>query len=152
MTQAQTYITMGFIAYSLLCFVKGFLECRKKNYRGQRGALIFYPLGAYVFADAVVLGPFWAVSAAILLYFNNWWLFWTYYFVFLSIRNLGETIYWFNQQFSTIERNPGKERPLWRYFQDEHTVHFIYQLLWQCASVFPMVLAIYSSYRWISSL
>ena len=152
MTQPQIYITMGFLVYSLLCSIFGFLECQKKNYRGQRGALIFYPLGAYVWADAAVLGPFWVISTLALLYLNNWWLMWTYYFVFLSVRNLGETIYWFNQQFSTIERNPGKERFLWKYFQDEHTVHFVYQVLWQCATVSPVVMAIYSSYRWIGSL
>lgn len=152
MNSLQSSIVIGFFAYSLLCSTIGILECRKKNYRGQKGALIFYPLGAYVFADAAILGPFWVISTAVLLYFNNWWLFWTYYFVFLSIRNLGETTYWFNQQFSNIERNPGKERWLWKYFQDEHTVHFVYQVMWQCATVAPVVLAIYSAYRWVSGL
>ncbi|MDO8452636.1 MAG: hypothetical protein Q7S79_02695 [bacterium] len=145
----QYKFVMGLLVYSLLCFFKGFVECRKKNYYGQSWIFLFFPLGAYVWADAVVLGLFWVFSTAVLLYLNNWWLFLTYYFVFLSIRHIGETIYWFNQQFSTIERNPGKERPLWRFFKDEHTVHFVYQVMWQCASVAPIVLAIYSAHRWI---
>ena len=151
MNSFQSFIIMGYLAYSLLCSTLGFIECRKKNYRGQKGTIIFYPLGAYVWADALVLGIFWVISTAILLYLNNWWLFLTYYFIFLSIRSLGETIYWLNQQFSTIERNPGRERPLWRFFQDEHTVHFVYQVMWQCGSVSPIVLAIYCAHRWISS-
>lgn len=148
----QQNFTIGLLVYSLLCFFKGVWECNRKNYVGERGALLFYPLGAYVWADAVVFGLFWSIVSASLLYVNNWWLLWTFFFVFHSIRTFGEAIYWFNQQFSTVNRNPGPERFPYKYFKDEYTTWFVYQILWQCVTVICVVMAIYSSYRWISGL
>lgn len=143
----QREIVSGFIVYALVCFVIGVYQSRKHNYTGV--SYIFYPLGAYVWADCVIFGLFFTVSSLVIYQLKNWDLFLAFYFVFQSIRTFGESIYWFNQQFSTVNRNPGKTQWPYFFFKDEYTVWFVQQILWQCACAVSAILAIYFVHLWL---
>lgn len=136
--------------YSFLCFAIGVYHSKKRNYLGV--CYLFYPLGAYVWADAVIFGLFFTLSSLVLYHLKNWNLFCAFYFVFQSVRTLGESIYWFNQQFSTVNRNPGKRQWPHLFFKDEYTTWFVYQIMWQCVCVVSTILAIYFSSLWIRSI
>lgn len=138
------------LAYSVLCLVSGLWHTRKGNYHGE--AFPFHPLGAYVWADAVVFGLFWTVSTIVLYKIGDWNLFWAYYFVFSAVRYLGETIYWFNEQFAGKKLEDTKKKWPYRFFKDEKVVRFTYQTIAQCLTVVSVILAIYFAHRWVASL
>ena len=144
----QQNFLLFFVGYSLLCFILGFYNSRKKNYLGV--CHLFYPLGAYVWADAVIFGLFWAMITVVVYYLKNWYLFLTFYFVFQTIRTFGESIYWFNQQFSTIVRYSFKDnRWLMRIFNDDYTVWFVIQIIMQCVAVISLLFSIYFIKLWL---
>lgn len=146
----QGKIVLGVITYAIVCFLVGTYQSKKHNYLGV--SYLFYPLGAYVWADCVIFGLFFAVSFSTIYYLKNWSLFLAFYFVFQAIRTFGESIYWFNQQFSTVNRNPAKNQWPYFFFKDEYTVWFIYQIMWQCACAVSAILAIYFTYQWLHNL
>lgn len=135
---------------SLVLFIKGFKESiYNKNAYGQ--SHFTYPWGIFVWGDAVVFGPFWTLTAFITSLLNDWILFLLTISVFWLIRSLGETIYWFNQQFSKVDRNPPKKNWLFKYFHND-SVWFVHQIAWQCVSVASTITSIFLSYLWIKSL
>ncbi|MBI2590976.1 MAG: hypothetical protein HYW33_03860 [Candidatus Blackburnbacteria bacterium] len=146
----QGGVIWGVIMYSIGCFLAGVYQSKKKNYLGF--SYLFYPLGAFVWADAVIFGLFFTISSLVIYFLKNWNLFWAFYFIFQTIRTFGESIYWFNQQFSTVNRNPGKTQWPYFFFKDEYTVWFVYQIMWQCACIVSTILAIYFSFKWLSGL
>ncbi|MBI4028958.1 MAG: hypothetical protein HY376_01205 [Candidatus Blackburnbacteria bacterium] len=143
----QREIILAVIVYSIGCFLAGVYYSRKKKY--TENCYLFYPLGAFVWADVVIFGLFFGVSTAVILYLNNWNLFLVFYSIFWTIRSFGESVYWFNQQFSTVNRNPGKNQWPYFFFKDEYTVWFVYQIMWQCVCVVSTILAIYFTYQWL---
>lgn len=146
----QNTFVLGFLGYSLLCLAFGIFHSRRKNYYGE--SFPFHPLGAYVWADAVVFGVFWTISAIVLYKLGNFNLFAAYYFVFSTVRYLGETIYWFNEQFASKKLENAKKKWPYRFFKDEHVVQFTYQTVAQCLTVVSVILAIYFTKMWLKSL
>ena len=131
---------------SLIFFIKGFIECNnKKNAFGLTPFLNIF--GAYVWGDIVIFGIFWALVSAVTLILNDWILFLLIISVFWVVRSLGETIYWFNQQFSKINRNSPKKFWLYKYFHND-SVWFIHQILWQCITVISIIITIYLVKIW----
>jgi len=59
--------------YSLVAFISGWRECKKKNTFGI--APTYYLLGAFVWGDALVFGLFWTVVSAIIILVQDWLLF-----------------------------------------------------------------------------
>ncbi len=119
----------------------------KKNVFGKTG--IFNFLGAFVVGDMVVFGFFWALVSTIAFLLSDWILFLLKVSIFWVVRSLGETIYWFNQQFSTINRNPPKNFPTYRYFKSD-AVWWIHQIFWQCLNVLFIVVSIYLTKIWLN--
>jgi hypothetical protein len=64
---------------------------------------------------------------------------------------LGETMYWFIEQFSSSHRNPPHTLPGNSIFHDD-AIWFAYQVIWQCVSVFSIVLTIYFARLWVLSI
>jgi hypothetical protein len=79
---------------------------------------------------------------------NDWLLFWLIVSVFWAVRSWGETIYWLNQQFSTIERNPPKKHILYPIFHND-SVWFVHQIIWQCVTVISIVVSLYFGRLWL---
>jgi len=145
----QTFILL-YALFNLLIFIKGYYESKyKKNAYGFTRPLLF--IGAFVWGDAVVFGPFWVLSSAVVLLLKDWYLFLFIVSVFWVIRSLGETIYWFNQQFSTVNRNPIKNLP-WNSIFHNDSVWFIHQIIWQCVTVISTIFSIYFASLWLRNL
>lgn len=137
MTGWQVNLLIFYSVLALAFFLGGVL----KSLRGKAYQK-FLPLnliGGFVWGDAVVFGLFWLVAVALILLFGNWRIFLITFLSFWLIRSLGETIYWFNQQFSTTIRTKPQEIWFYRYFKND-AVYFIYQIFWQTLSVIALVL------------
>lgn len=131
---------------SLFLLLKGSKESRnKKNSYGLTPWLL--PWGIFVWGDAVVFGFFWSLVSLITLILNDWILFLLTTSVFWVVRSLGEAIYWLNQQFSTINRNPPEKFWVYKYFHND-SVWFIHQIFWQCITVISILFTIYFAKIW----
>ena len=127
-----------FTIYALSAFIFGLKQCRQQ--KAYTLTPFLNPLGAFVWGDAVVFGLFWFLSSLVLLLLQDWLLFWLIFSVFWLVRSLGEMIYWFNQQFSTLNRNPAEKLWLYKYFKND-SIWFVYQIFWQCVLVFFVIVS-----------
>lgn len=105
-------------------------------------------LGMFVWADAAVLGLFWMLVAAVSLFLCDWLLFWLIVAVFWVVRSLGEIVYWLNEQFSTLSRNPPQKFWLYRFFPND-SIWFVYQVFWQCVLVASIIVSVYLFSLWL---
>lgn len=137
----------GSLSFILAC--KGFYECSRKNGYGETIPWLW--TGILVWADAPIIGTFWVIVSLVSLLINSWILFFLLGSIFWTIRSIGDTIFWFNQQFSNIKRCPPEKLRGYKFFKDD-TVWFAYQLVWQCLTVFFIVASIYFARLWIISL
>jgi hypothetical protein len=145
----QRILIIIYALTSLLVFIKGFYESKyKKNAFSLARPLVFW--GAFVWGDAVIFGLFWILVSTTTLVLDDWILFLLTLSIFWGVRSLGETIYWFNQQFSTINRNPPEHLP-WRSVFHNDSVWFIHQIIWQCVTVVSIILSIYLASLWINT-
>ena len=116
----QQVFLLAYAAINLVIFVKGLYECKvKKNAYGLTPALLIFGVIAWV--DAAVFGLFWIISVIVTYLLKDWYLFLLIVSVFWVVRSLGETIYWFNQQFSpkTHEWNKPENLILHSIFHDD---------------------------------
>ena len=133
----QSALVVSYAVLSGIFLVAGLVRCRRGRAYGRFLPLNF--IGAFVWGDAVIFGLFWLITSSIILLYGSWWLFLLVLDAFWLVRSVGETIYWLNQQYSTLDRNP--PRRLWFYplFRD-NSVWFVYQTFWQCLTVITFVL------------
>lgn len=119
--------------------VAGFVKSRTGKAYGKFWLLNI--IGAFVWGDAIIFGPFWAVASVIVIWMQSWWLFEIIFLCFWLVRSVGETIYWLNQQFSSVIREKPEKMLLHR-FVKSNAVWFLMQIWWQCISVATLVLLI----------
>lgn len=153
MTSWQITIILTYGALGLFSSYLAYRKCKfeKKNL-GFIGVTPFILYGAFVWADLVVFGVFWALFSLICILLNDWLLFLLGQSVFWLIRSFGETIYWFNQQFSTIERYSLKDHFFAKIFNyDDYTLWFIMQIFMQCITVISAILSLYFGKVWLVS-
>lgn len=143
--QQKVVLICGLVNF--LVFLKGFYETKYK--RNAYGATIpLSILGMFVWGDAVVFGLFWMLSVIISLYLRDWYLFLLIVSVFWVVRSLGETLYWFNQQFSKVNRNPPKKLIGYSIFQND-SIWFAYQIVCQCIAIISIISTIYFTGLWL---
>lgn len=134
------FITLyGFI--SLLVFIRGFYEVAKKHNPFGESFVLFW-MGVFVWGDALVLGLFWFLVSIFVFVLKDWILFLLIFSVFWVVRSLGEVVYWFSHQFSTVVRNPPETLLGYRLFKND-SIWFVYQIVWQCILVLSIVTTIY---------
>ena len=144
---SQQLFLLAFAIFNLLIFFKGFYESKyKQNAFGLTRPLVF--IGVFVWADAVVFSPFWIVTSLVTYLLKDWYLFLLTTSIFWVVRSLGEVIYWLNQQFSTLKRNPIENLP-WQSIFHNDSVWFVHQIIWQCVMVISLVLSIYFAKFWL---
>ena len=131
---------MVYAGLSLSGFLFGLKHCLKNNPYGLTP--IYNLIGAFVWVDAVIFGAFWFITSLVTLYLQSWILFLLALSIFWLVRALGETIYWFNQQFSHRNRNP--YHTLWfsKIFPGDSSWVAI-QIFWQCIAVATSISTIY---------
>lgn len=115
------------LGYTTLTMIDAFKETR---YLGW--------LGIFVVADALIIGPFWVILAAIAWYLESWHIFFLGVALFWVVRGLGETMYWIHEQFATTHRNDPKNLFGYRLVKSE-AIWFLYQIFWQCVTVLALL-------------
>lgn len=145
----QRWLVLSFSLYSFLGFLVGLHQCKNKR-KAYKDAHPFKLTGGLVWGDLVIFGPFWFLISLIVFYLNDWLLFLLILSVFWVVRSLGETIYWFNQQFSKVIRHPPERDWFFRIFHDD-SVWFVNQVIWQCATVIAITLFLYFAKLWFAS-
>ncbi|MFC1710475.1 hypothetical protein ACFL0F_02350 [Patescibacteria group bacterium] len=144
----QRSIVILFGLSNLVIFFVGYYQSRtKRNPIGLIRPL--YPLGMFVWADAVIISVFWILSSMTSFLLNDWILFLLVFSVFWVVRSLGETIFFFNQQFSKTVRVPAKPLPLYKVFQDEYVTWFGVQLMNQCITIISIITSAYLFNLWL---
>lgn len=143
-----TWVLIALFVYSLLAFYLSFREVKKGNTHGT--CFLFFPLGAFVWADAVILSLFWILVSVSFYFYSDFYLFLITVSVFWFIRSIGETIYWFLEQFTEKHHNPPKQFFHYALFKNE-SVWFVNQLYWQILSVVSGILSLIFIKEWVFS-
>ncbi len=146
----QKLFLVLFSIVNLLIFAKGVYEIHKKRNSYRLTNYLFF-IGAFVWGDVFVLSPFWIIVSLISLFANNWYLFLLILSLFWAIRSFGEIIYWLNEQFASKNRNLPQNLNFHRLIKSD-AIWFMYQLFWQCAFVFAIILSIYFGKLWLETL
>lgn len=147
----QTLLVLLFGTVGLFGAFIAYRKCRyEKNNLGLTPQ--FYIYGAFVWADMVVFGVFWFLFSFLTLYLQDSVLFLLGYSLFWVIRSLGETIYFFNQQYSNINRTTHKDFFFAAVFgNDDYTIWFVMQIFMQCLTVVSLLASLYFGKLWLSS-
>jgi hypothetical protein len=150
MNNFQQIFVLGFAVINTLIFLKAFHEVKhKQNPFGLTYPLVF--IGSFVWGDAVIFGLFWTLASLVTWWLKDWNLFLLIVSLFWVVRSLGETIYWLNQQFSSLNRNPIQALPLIHIFHND-SIWFVYQIIWQCTTVISVIFSIYFAWAWLGHL
>jgi hypothetical protein len=138
-----------FAIFNFLLFIKAYKECKNKNAYGLTRFL--QPLGMFVWGDVFVFSIFWTLVSMICVAFSDLYLFFLTASLFGVVRSFGETIYWFNQQFSNINREAPERVGLYSLFQSD-SVWFVQQIKSQCMTVVFLVLSICFGALWVRGI
>jgi hypothetical protein len=147
MLQYQEAIIIIFAIINILFFVRGYVETtNKKAFKWVPYILMIF--GIFVWGDAVIISSFFVLASLFSLIVGSWILFLLVFSSFWLVRSSGETIYFFNQQFSSIQRQPPRSLPGFRFYQN-HSVWFAYQIFHQCIVIVSLLLTIYLVHLWL---
>lgn len=142
----QTITVAFFGLFSLVGFLQGLYNCsRKKNPYGL--TYQYNLIGAFVWTDTVIFGLFWVMVCLTVMFLSDWLLFLMSLSVFWFVRSFGETVYWFNQQFSVRDRNPAHTLWVSRIFPGDSS-WVAMQIFWQCVAVATTISSIYLLRLW----
>lgn len=150
MTTWQHIFLIWFFIGNCTIAYYAYLACRYKKQAFTEVPLLA-PLGGFVWGDFLIFSPFWMLVSLISYLTQGWELFLFIFSVFWVVRSLGESIYWFNQQFSMICRNKPEDLRGYRFVKND-SIWYIYQIFWQCITVFSVVAALYTGHLWLASL
>jgi len=143
--QKSLLIILG--CFNLLIFLKGWYESVKKGNPYGKAVHLGW-LGMFVWGDAIIFGPFWFLTSLVTLLLQDWILFCLIISIFWLIRSAAEAIYWLNEQFSTVRRNPPETLAGHRFLKND-SIWFIYQIYWQCIVVISVITTIYLTHIWL---
>ncbi|MEX0896082.1 MAG: hypothetical protein WDZ94_04045 [Patescibacteria group bacterium] len=150
----MTYIQHTFLYFILLLNLFIFLIAwqQVKTKRTAFGLTRWlFPLGSFVWGDALVFSVFWVLASLSSLLLSDWLLFWLIFSVFWVVRSLGETQYWFNQQFAEKKLDAPESLLGYSIFQN-HSIYFAYQIFWQCLAVAAIVGSVYVAWLWLGQM
>lgn len=144
----QLFLLYLLLLINVYLLLKSKKECRKNNSFGLTYGLTIF--GMFVWGDVLVLSLFWMLAVVISLFLQDWTLFLLIVSSFWLVRSLGETIYWFLQQFAVIKRDKPENLVGFKFVKNE-SIWFIYQLMWQCITVGTLITTVYLFNIWLSS-
>lgn len=146
MSQLQFILIVLFLCINIFLFFKGLHHCQRKNSFGLTRWLGW--LGMFVWGDVVVLSVFWVIASVICLLLQDVLLFLLIVSVFWLVRSLGETMYWFLQQFALVKRDPPESLKGFGLVKNE-AIWFMYQVMWQCITVVSIIATLYLGQLWL---
>lgn len=133
--------------YALIGFWKGYRQTKIKN-NPYGLSYWFNPISAYVWADAVIFGLFFLIVSVFSLLIQDFILFVLVFTIFWTVRSVGESIYWFLEQFAHDHKNP--EHTLWisRWFP-RNSSWIANQIIHQCIAVVGIIASVYLFKIWL---
>lgn len=141
MNVLQIIMIVVFGLYSLVGFILGVKNTRfKKNPYGLTPWFNF--IGSFVWADAVTFGAFFFLASIISLTFQDFILLLLIYSVFWVVRSVGESFYWFLEQFASPHKNKPETLKGYKFFPGD-SIYIHYQIFWQCVSVISIIASVY---------
>lgn len=143
----QKELLLIFLIIALVSFFIGLYQSIKKKNSFQETPYLSW-LGIFVWGDAVIIGFFWFLVSFFTLLIKDWLLFLIIVSIFWTIRSLGETHYWLNQQFSPLKRNPPERLRGYKFFKND-SIWFVYQIFWQCLGVVFVIISLYLAKLWL---
>ena len=149
MTILQEITILLFGVAACFALILGMYHCHRKNPYGLTPFLGV--LGSFVWVDAVIVGLFWLLVCGISLWLQDFLLFLFVLCVFWFVRSIGESVYWFLEQFASTHHNPPRTLLLHTLFHDD-SIWIAYQVYWQCMSVASLVAAVYTGVLWIEHI
>ena len=144
----QISIVIFVAIYSLTGFLLGYRQTKvKKNPYGL--SLWFSPISSFVWADAVIFGLFFFLVSVLSLILQDFILFLLIFSVFWTVRSIGESFYWFHEQFAVTHRNP--EHTLWtsKWFP-RNSSWIANQIINQCITVIGTISSVFLFKLWLS--
>jgi hypothetical protein len=147
----QQLLVATYGCLALISFIVSFRACYyyKKAYAETPLSGILF--GGFVQADNVIFGMFWFLTSTGTLLLKDWLLFLLIVSSFWLVRSIGETLYWFLQQFTFHEGNPPQKFWHHRIFHND-SVWFVNQIYWQCISVVTIITTIYLANLWLKNV
>lgn len=127
------------ILINLVLFFMAFFRLRKTE-PDNRALPQLFPLGIFVWEDALILSPFWIISSLFLWWLNNWRYFVLFVLLFIAAREFFETVYWLFQQFSTHAHRP---RDFGFKHLNNNSIYILYQLSSFCLALLALFLFIF---------
>lgn len=88
-------------------------------------------LGAFVWGDLVLIGPWWLFVGLVSLVIKSWFFMSLLCLSFWLVRAWGEVHYWLNEQFVQQKRNKPEDLLGYKLFGSSQAIYFGYQLFWQ---------------------
>jgi hypothetical protein len=148
MTQTQTYGVFLYLLLAVVALIQSVMRVRQNQ--SYSLATPFQFLGIYVWGDALLIAPYWLGTSLISLFLNDWLFFLLTISLFWVVRGFGETIYWLNQQFSPILREPPEK--FWHYqFVKDDSVWFMYQVFSQIITITALLVTLLLLKQWFSN-
>lgn len=133
---------------SLVGLIQAYRQCTKKNSSYGKPPKLYMLFGSLVWADHLVFGAFWVIISLFCLMFHDFLLFLLTFSVFWLVRSIGETIYWFFQQFTPRHGNE-PEKFIWHRIVKNDSVWFLNQIYWQCITVITIITSVYLFSLWL---
>lgn len=137
--------------FSILSSAKAYLACKNKSTILSKPWKACEPFGSFVWADHIIIGPFWVLASFLCFVLQDFTLFLLIVSVFWLIRSGGETLYWFLQQFHPRAGNEPEQFWINKHAPGE-AVWFLHQIFWQCISVIALISTLITAVRWIISV
>lgn len=96
----------GFLLIFTLLTVFTFFKIRKGKQIAEHIYHLGFILGSFVWEDLFLLSIYFSILSGVTIYFQQIKLFLLGFVIFWLVRSLGETIYWFLQQFIVPQHHP----------------------------------------------
>ena len=142
MNQIQILFLILFGLISLITTIVSYFNIASKNNPFGLTPKFLNLFTIFVWGDGLPIGLFLTLTTLISLYLNHWNLFLLFMSTFFLVRSVGETIYWLNEQFSSLKRNPPETLTGFKIYKND-SIWFAYQIFWQCLSAIFFVLSLY---------
>ena len=150
----RSYLQIGIILNFILALIS-FINVRNS---GTEVVFIFwaYPLGAFVWEDLLIFSIANAIACLFVTFIKDFRYIFIYFLSFWLVRSIGETFYWFLQQFSVNTLYPhdqyswNRNRIIELLFGElsNQKYFIINQISWQIVTVFCICGFIFILKRW----
>lgn len=140
-------ILFSVLLYALVGF--GFaLKHRLNSYKMVPG---FFLMGAFIYGDVLPLSVFWILVSIACLVLHDLTLFYLILSLFWLVRSVGETLYWFHQQFTPRqwELEHFVRLPFYNIVKND-SIWIIYQVVCQCVTVVTLISSVKLFVIWLA--